>query len=129
MNMTVTKFCDGVVRLSLFGKLDISAAEDLALPMAVLAGGGGGVVLDMTRLDCIATIGIRELVLAARALGRRRGRLLLLRPNSSVTNALKAARVDGLLPIVRSEDEARAMLNSTAPRVRQPAMHRGVGPF
>lgn len=124
MNMTVAKFCDGAVRLSLSGNLDISAAEDLALPMAVLAGGGGGVVLDMTRLDCIATIGIRELVLAARALERHRGQLLLLRPNSSVTNALKATRVDGLLPIVRSQDEAWAMLNSTAARVRQPAVHR-----
>jgi anti-sigma B factor antagonist len=111
MNMTVTKFSDGAVRLSLSGNLDISAAEDLALPMAALAGGGGGVVVDMTQLNCIATIGIRQLVLAARALGRRRGQLLLLRPNAPITNALKAARVDGLLPIARSEDEARAMLN------------------
>jgi anti-sigma B factor antagonist len=132
MNMTVTKFSDGAVRLSLSGNLDISAAEDLALPMAALAGGGGGVVVDMTQLNCIATIGIRQLMLAARALGRRRGQLLLLRPNAPITSALKTARVDGLLPIARSEDEARAMLNSAAPRARQTrdaSLIRSAGPL
>jgi anti-anti-sigma factor len=124
MNMIVTKFSDGVVRLTLSGNLDISAAEALALPMAVLAGGGGGVVVDVTELNCIAAIGVRQLVLAARALGRRRGQLLLLRPNAAVTNALKRTRVDGLLPIVRSEHEARALLNSVAQRDTQPALHR-----
>jgi anti-sigma B factor antagonist len=122
MNMTVTKFSEGAVRLSLSGDLDIFGAEKLALPMATLAGGGGGVIVDMTRLNCIASIGIRHLVLAARALARGRGQLLLLCPNMRVTDSLKSARVDSLLPIVRSDDEARARLDSAPSRARAPAM-------
>jgi anti-anti-sigma factor len=73
-------------------------------------------VVDMTRLDSITSIGIRHLVSAARTLGRRRGRPLLLSPNPLVTKILMAAHVCDLLPIVRSEDEARAVFDWYAVR-------------
>jgi anti-anti-sigma factor len=118
MNMTITKFGDRAVRLLLSGDVDICAAEQLELPLAALAGGGGDVVVDMTRLNCIAAIGIRHLVLTARTLRRRRGQLLLLCPSASVTDALETARVDSLLQIVRSEDEARAKLDLATAETR-----------
>lgn len=118
MEMTVTEFSDNAVRVALAGDLDISGAEQLDLPLAALAGSGGGLVVDLTQLDCIASIGIRHLVLAARTLGRGRGQLLLLGPNEQVTNTLMTAGVDGLLPIVWSEDEARAAVDSRANATR-----------
>lgn len=112
MEMTITEFGNRTLRLALVGDLDISGAEKLGLPLAAIAGSGNGMVVDMTRLDCIASIGIRHLVLAARAMGRGRGQLLLLDPNPLVTDTLTTACVDNLLPIVRSEDAAHAALNS-----------------
>jgi anti-sigma B factor antagonist len=117
MEIIVSEFNEHARRLALAGDLDITAAEHLDLPLAALAGSGGGVVVDMTKLDCIASIGIRHLVLAARTLGRGRGQLILLSPNAHVTDALKTARVDDLLPIVRSEDEARARLRACPRKV------------
>jgi anti-anti-sigma factor len=114
MQLIVTAFDHGAVRVVLAGSLDISGAETLDLPLATIAGGGGGVVVDMTMLECIASIGIRHLVLAARALRRGRGRLVLLDPNPHVTDTLLRARVDDLLPIVRSEEDARAALGCVA---------------
>ena len=105
MKIIVSEFGHRATRLVLVGDLDISGAEELGLPLAALAGSGGTLVVDMTRLDSVASIGIRHLVLAARTLARGRGQLLLLGPNPLVTRALIMARVDGLLPIVRSEDE------------------------
>jgi anti-anti-sigma factor len=99
-------------RLVLVGDLDITGAEKLDLPLATLAGAGGDLVVDMTRLDGIAAIGIRHLVCASRALRRHCGHLLLLGPNPHVTNMLRGARVDDLLPIMRSEDEACEALGS-----------------
>jgi anti-anti-sigma factor len=112
MEIVMSEFDEHALRLALAGDLDIAAAEHLDLPLATLAGSGGSVVVDMRKLDRIASIGIRYLVGAARTLGRGRGQLILLSPNPHVTNALKTARVDDLLPIVRSEDEARARLNA-----------------
>jgi anti-anti-sigma factor len=114
MQMTITEFGSRAVRLSLSGTLDVSAAEKLDLPLATLAGRRRSVVVDMTGLDGIASIAIRHLVSAARALRRGRGQLLLLRPNARVTDALTLAGVESLLLIVRSEKEARARLDPTA---------------
>jgi anti-sigma B factor antagonist len=112
MEITVTNFGNRAQRLVLVGDLDISGAEKLDLPLATLAGAGGNLVIDMTRLDGVAAIGIRHLVCAARALRRDSGQLLLLGPNPIVANMLRTARVDDLLPIARSEDEAREALGS-----------------
>jgi anti-anti-sigma factor len=112
MEITITNFSSRAQRLVLVGDLDISGAEKLDLPLATLAGAGGDLVVDMTRLDGVAAIGIRHLISAARALRRDSGQLLLLGPNPLVTDMLRTARVDDLLPIARSEDEAREALGS-----------------
>jgi anti-anti-sigma factor len=112
MEITVTNFSNRAQRLVLVGDLDISGAEKLDLPLATLAGAGGDLVVDMTRLDGVAVIGIRHLICAARAMRRDSGQLLLLGPNPLVINMLRTARVDDLLPIARSEDEAREALGS-----------------
>ena len=112
MQIVVSEFNEHALRLALTGDLDITAAEHLGIPLAALAGSGGGVVVDMRNLESIASIGIRHLVFAARTLGRGRGQLILLSPNPDVTNALKTARVNDLLPIVGSEDEAGARLKA-----------------
>jgi anti-anti-sigma factor len=112
MLIYITAFGDRAMRLVISGNLNISGAEKLDLPLAALAGRGGNIVVDMTRLNDIASIAIRHFVLAARTLGRRGGQLLLLSPSPHVANALMLAGVGGLLPIVRSEDEALARLSS-----------------
>ena len=114
LEITITKFSCGAVRLILVGDLDLFGAERLDLPLATLAGAGGDVVVDMTRLRGIASIGIRHLVSAARTLGRHRGRLILLNPSPVVTDMLMNTRVDNLLLIVRTEDEVQLMLGSPA---------------
>ena len=60
MKITVSEFGHRATRLVLAGDLDISGAEKLDLPLAVLAGSGGTLVVDMTRLASIASIGIRH---------------------------------------------------------------------
>jgi anti-anti-sigma factor len=111
LEMTVVKFGAEAVRLILVGELDVFGAETLDLPLATLAGIRRGLVVDMTRLDGIAAIGIRHLVSAARALERNGSRLVLLGPNPVVADMLMSARVDDLLLIVRTEAEACAVLH------------------
>jgi anti-anti-sigma factor len=97
-----------VTKVTLVGRLDILGAEKIGLPLAAVAGARGNVVVDMTGVDFIASIGIRHLVMAAKAVARGSGKLVLLDPNPMVTDVLVVAGLDQLLPIVRSEDEARA---------------------
>ena len=101
MEITITTF-GNTRQLVLVGDLDISGAETLGLPLATLAGSGRELIVDMTRLDSIAAIGIRHLVRAALALRRHSGRLVVLGPNQAVTDMLIKARVDDLVLIVHS---------------------------
>jgi anti-anti-sigma factor len=109
MQVTVSDFGDQVKKVILVGKLDIVGAQKIELPMATVSGSKCDVVVDMVGVDFIASIGIRHLVVAARTVARSSRKLVLLSPNALVTDVLTTSGLQDLLPIVRSEDEARAI--------------------
>jgi len=94
------------VRLS--GRLDISGAEVIAMPLATLAGAKRGLVIDLSEVTTLASIGIRHLISAAKVVARRGGRLVLLNPNNTVAEILATTGVSDFLHITHSESEARA---------------------
>jgi anti-anti-sigma factor len=114
MQITIVDDAGNIAKVVLNGKLDISGAEKIALPLATLAGGKSGIVLDMTEVSFLASIGIRHLVLASKALARRGGRLVLLNPNPLVTDVLTTSGVVDLMAIAHSEAEAAAALGAQA---------------
>ena len=110
MEISVSQFGELGTKVVLVGKLDISGAEKIDAPLAKIAESHENIVVYMTGVDFIASIGIRHLVMAAKTVARRAGMLVLLDPNPTVTEVLFTAGLQAILPIVRSEDEARAML-------------------
>jgi anti-sigma B factor antagonist len=114
MEIVVSDFGTIAKRVTLDGKLDIAGAEKLELPLAAVAGTKTNIVVDMTGVDFISSLGIRHLVLAAKTVGRSSCRLILLDPKPEVTEALVTAGLTDLLPIVRSEDDARAAFAPSA---------------
>ena len=114
MKIIVSEF-DGLgTKITLVGKLDIAGAETVDLPLATAAGARRNLVIDMVGVDFIASIGIRHLVMAAKAVARGSSKLVLLDPSPLVTDVLVTAGLDDFLPIVRSAAEARAMLAGAA---------------
>jgi anti-anti-sigma factor len=103
-------------RVALTGRLDIVGAEKIALPLATLAGAKRGLIVDMSGVSFIASMGIRHLLSAAKALSRRKGLLVLLNPTDMVAEVLTASGLTNLLPIVRSDSEAVAALNAAVQR-------------
>jgi anti-anti-sigma factor len=106
MEIITTEIGSSGARVALSGRLDIVGAEVVALPLATLAGAKKGLIIDMSAVSFIASIGIRHLVSAAKAQSRRGGRLVLLNPNSLVVEVLTTSGLTNLLPIVHSETEA-----------------------
>ena len=113
MQITISDLGDSTKKVTLVGKLDIAGAAEIETPMSVVAGTRGNVMVDMTGVDFIASIGIRHLVIAAKAIARGAGKLVLLDPTPMVTEVLAMAGLQQILPIARSEDEARAMFAGT----------------
>jgi anti-sigma B factor antagonist len=100
-----------ILRLS--GRLDISGVEAVATPLATMAEAKSGLVVDLSQVTSVGSMGIRHLVAAARVLARRGGRLIVLNPNDLVTDVLINAGVMDMLHVTRSEREARAAATST----------------
>jgi anti-anti-sigma factor len=111
MEIAVSDF-DGVgKRLTLVGRLDILGAEQIALPLTELAGSDTNIVIDMGGVDFIASNCMRHLVIAAKTVACDSRILVLMYPRPLVAVALIHAGLHHMLPIVHSEDEARAVLS------------------
>lgn len=97
-----------VATVRLTGRLDIMGADVVATPLATLSGAKNGLIIDLSQVSFLASIGIRQLVLSAKAVARRGGKLVLLNPNETVTEVLETSGVSEMMPIMRDENEARA---------------------
>jgi anti-sigma B factor antagonist len=106
MQITVSDEAGPTARVGLVGKLDIAGAEVVAMPLATLAGSKTGLIVDMSGVTFLASIGIRHLVSATKTLARRGGRLVLVNPNDMVKDVLVTSGVSDMLPMVSTEREA-----------------------
>ena len=87
--------------ITLTGEADlVSAAELSALISGQLAGGTQELTIDASGLRFADTASVRELILAARTLNERGGRLVLLHPQRPVARILAILGVDGTFTIV-----------------------------
>jgi anti-anti-sigma factor len=97
-------------RVALVGRLDILGAEAVTMPLATLSGSKQHLLVDMSGVTFLASIGIRHLVSAAKALSRRGGQLILVGSQDAVREVLTTAGLASMIPMVGNEAEARAML-------------------
>jgi anti-anti-sigma factor len=110
MQITISDDSGPTAKVGLVGRLDIAGAEVVALPLATLAGGKTSVIVDMSGVTFVASIGLRHLVLATKALSRRGGKLVLVNPTDLVRDVLVTTGLTDMMPIVATESEAYALL-------------------
>jgi anti-sigma B factor antagonist len=114
MNISIVKDAGPTAIVSLQGKLDLKGVDVVAPPLATLSASKDSVLIDMSGVTFITSVGIRQLLTASTALMRRGGRLVLLKPTEAVVHILGAAGVTDLLTIVSGEGEAAAALAASA---------------
>ena len=90
-----------VATVTMVGRLDISGAEVVAMPLATLSGSKSALFVDMAGVTFVASLGLRQLVAAAKAMARRGARFVLLNPNELVTEVITMTGLADLLPIER----------------------------
>jgi anti-sigma B factor antagonist len=112
MDMQVTAISLDAVRVVLTGRLDMAGSAKIDLPFSAVAGANRYIVVDLSAVTFIASIGIRTLVIGAKTVQRRGGKLLLLSPQADVEQVLETIGVTDLLPIVRDDAEAMAAIQT-----------------
>ena len=106
MQMTTESLNNGATRVSLEGQLDITGFQAIDSSFNELASRADGMVVDMSGVDFLASIGIRTLVMAAKSQNQRNQKLIILSPHETVEKVLRTAGIDQLIPICESEQEA-----------------------
>jgi anti-anti-sigma factor len=110
MHITISDDTGPIAKVVLIGSLDIAGAEVVALPLATVAGGKEHVIVDLSGVKFVASIGLRHLVLACKAISRRGGKLVLVNPTDMVRDVLVNSGLTALMPIVATESEAYALI-------------------
>jgi anti-sigma B factor antagonist len=98
----------GILKVTLSGRLDIQGTEEIDLKFTSHTANQRSVIIDMSAVTFLASLGIRTLLLAAKTIGRRGGKMVLLSPDEHVTGVLETAGIDTLIPIHRSLPDACA---------------------
>ena len=96
------------IRLGLTGTLDIAGAQALEKTINEYKGIMRAVVLDMTAVSYVASMGLRTLIKAAKDLAAAHGKMVLMSPNSEVSRVLFTTSIDLLIPIYASRESALA---------------------
>jgi anti-anti-sigma factor len=112
MDMVVDELDGAVTNVVLRGRLDALGAEAIDLRMSVIAGAKRAVVIDLSEVDFLASMGIRVLLTTAKAVQRKGGRLALISPEGNVLMVLKTAGMESLIPIFHERDAAIAAVVS-----------------
>ena len=114
MKMQVEPAASGVVKVILEGRLDITGAGVIDLQFNAIAGSHRGVVVDLANVSFLASIGIRTLLLGAKAVQRRGGVFVLLNPVVEVEKILEVTGVVDLMPVYRDSEAALAAVSVQA---------------
>jgi anti-sigma B factor antagonist len=97
--------------IKLIGKFDMIGAGEIETQFA---GYGSGenvrVIVDFSEVSFLASSGVRLLLLTAKSISKRGGKMVILNPIPDVQNVLEASGVPGIIPIYSSLESAEVVL-------------------
>jgi anti-anti-sigma factor len=95
-------------RITISGRLDMEGTDTVsARLMELVEEPKKGVVVDISAVRFLASVGIRALLASAKVVQQRGGKLAIVAaPGSSVSMSLEATGVDELIPVFTDSTEA-----------------------
>ena len=113
MKMTIQPLEGDSMMVGLEGRFDIEGAQSIEDQFTfTVATKARRVIVDLSGVEFMASIGIRTLFSAARAQSQRGGRVVLAAPTEMVRKVLVTAGVDQVIPLFDSVEDALARGNS-----------------
>lgn len=100
-----------VTLVTLMGRLDTLGVDQVESRFnAAVVSRGLHVLVDLSAVDFVSSMGIRMLVGAARGMKLRQARLVLFGARPLVQETLQSMAIDTLIPLVSTDAEARALV-------------------
>jgi anti-sigma B factor antagonist len=111
MELQYSEIKKNIKLIKLIGRLDIVGVGAIENKFsAYCAGENQRVIVDLSDVDFLASIGIRLLTVNAKAIASRGGRIVLLKPGPDVKDVLEITGISAIIPIYDGFESAEAVL-------------------
>lgn len=111
MELEIKNQSDQITHLALRGRLDTAGVGEVELKFTShTVPRGKPLLLDMTEITFLSSLGLRMLLTVAKALDRRGAKTVLLSPQPAVRQVLSLSGFDQLMPVHNDEGTALAFL-------------------
>lgn len=108
MSISHTDIGENLRRITITGRLDTPGTDNVAAKLGELTSAPKkGIVVDLTSVQFLASIGIRALITSAKAVQQRGGKMVLVADGgSSVFMSLEATGINQLIPVFKNGTDA-----------------------
>jgi anti-anti-sigma factor len=103
----------GINRVRLRGRMDILGVQAIDMKFTALTATQAALVLvDMSEVSFLASLGMRTLISSAKALAQRGGHMVLANPQPNVLEVIKVSGLSSVIPVHQHLDDAVQALAS-----------------
>jgi anti-sigma B factor antagonist len=108
MSINYDDIGDNLRRIVISGRLDMPGTDSVASKLEeLISAPKKGVVVDLSSVKFLASIGIRAIITSAKAVQQRGGKMVLVvAGGSTVMMSLEATGIDQLIPVFRNAADA-----------------------
>jgi len=111
MEIQFSTLDNGIRLIKLGGKLDIIGTGEIETKFTgYCAGDEIRVVVDLSAVDFLASIGIRLLLLTAKSVAKRDGKMVIINPIPDVQSVLEVTGIPAIIPIYSQLESAETIL-------------------
>lgn len=111
MPLAIVQVESNIIRLDLDGRLDAAGCEKIETAFTAAASAAGGhVLVNLSKVDYIGSLGIRLLISTGRVVTRRGCRVVICGAQSQPRDVFETVALADLIPIVADEAAAKALL-------------------
>jgi anti-anti-sigma factor len=113
MELQYNELESGITALKLIGVLDVQGVDAIEAKFAGYSTGDKSkVIVDLSEVVFLTSIGIRLLVTTAKSVANRGGKLVILGPNENVKGVLEMTGIMDIIPVHMDAQAAIADLNT-----------------
>jgi len=111
MEIQYSELDNGIILIKLSGRLDIIGTGEIETKFAgYCAGEKVRVIVDLSKVDFLASIGIRLLTLTAKSVASRGGKMVILNPILEVQDVLEITGIPAIIPMYSQLESAETIL-------------------
>lgn len=108
MKVLVDQAQGGVNLIVLDGRLDVAGVQAAEAEFNAAIAAAPNVIVDLSKVPFIASLGIRLLVAGSQAQAKKGGKMVLMGPDELTRRILKTTGLDQLVPVCADLDAALA---------------------